>query len=73
MDNDYEDYYPGYRQANSYNLLQSGWKPLYRHFDAEYFWQLAMRDPWALAEKFLDLTLPPPKGGGFLRSPQTNS
>ncbi|MFS8854930.1 ATP-binding protein [Synechococcus sp. H55.7] len=55
MDNDYEDYYPGYRQANSYNLLQSGWKPLYRHFDAEYFWQLAMQDPWALAEKFLDV------------------
>ncbi|HIK20329.1 MAG TPA: AAA family ATPase [Synechococcus sp. M44_DOE_062] len=55
MDNGYDDYYPSYRQTNSYNLLQSGWRPLLRHFDVEYFWQLATRDPWELAEKILDV------------------
>jgi hypothetical protein len=55
MDNGYDNYYPSYQQPNSQNLLGSGWRPLHRHFDAEYFWQLAMRDPWDLAQKALDV------------------
>lgn len=57
MGNGYWFNHDGYQQNNSQSkgLLGSGWRPLYREFDLEYFWYLASNDPWELTQKSLDL------------------
>lgn len=54
-------YYSNMSEDNSGNndpkkrgLLSSGWRPLMREFDWDFFWNLASNDPWELTQKTLD-------------------
>jgi hypothetical protein len=41
--------------AQSRGLLGSGWRPLYRKFELDYFWHLVSNDPFELTKKTMDM------------------
>jgi hypothetical protein len=41
--------------AQSRGLLGSGWRPLYRQFEIDYFWHLVSNDPFELTKKTMDI------------------
>ncbi|WP_239005397.1 hypothetical protein [Gloeothece citriformis] len=43
-------------QSTGKGLLGSGWRPLYRQFDLDYFWHLLSNDTVELCKKTLDLS-----------------
>ena len=44
----------GNNDSQNRGLLSSGWRPLNRQFDWDFFWNLVTNDPWELTQKTLD-------------------